>query len=119
MGGRKVQTGLAPVVTLSLKDADADRVARSHGRAITELQGLIAAGARLVENIELPDATDVPVHHGLGRPPRWVGPSPARGTALTGGAVLEQRSASFDRNDVVVLRAVGFGATITLDLLVL
>lgn len=117
MGGRKVQTGLSPVLEPRLvNDAESDRVARSHARAIGELQKLPAVGMRVIAGVELADGVDTPIAHGLGRAPVFVRESSPRNPS-TSGRVEEVRSAGYDRGDVVVLRATGWGATITVDVL--
>ncbi len=89
---------------------------RDHAEAIRELQRSKLVAAKLIKDIELADATDTPIAHGQGRPV-LVFVSPVRG-ASTSGRVTETRSATYDRSKFVVLRATGFGATVTVDLLV-
>ncbi len=109
-----------PLSPRTSSDPEVDRVLRDHTRLLTELSLLPMTFARIVPDVSLPDATNVPVKHGLGREPRWIGPSCARqGTGLTGGQIVEVLDGSIDRRDMVVLRAVGFGATVTADVLFL
>jgi len=115
---RQHAPGLRPPIAPRVADPETDRVLRDHHRLLVELLALVMAGARIVPDVVLADATDTTVAHGLGRPARWVQASCAR-NGTTGGTVLEVRSGTVDRNEFVVLRAVGFGATVTLDLLVL
>ena len=120
MTARKNVPGLRPPISPRLEDPAVDRVMRDHTRLLVELSTLTTASAKVIPNVILVDATDTPVGHGLGRPPRWVQASCARGAAgLTGGQVIEIRSGTADRNEFVVLRAVGFGATVTVDVLVM
>ena len=107
-------------ISPTLPDPTIDRVVREHARVLNEVLDLPAAAMRVIAGVVLPDATDVAVAHRLGRPPRWHAASSARpGTGLTGGAVLEVRAAGVDPATHLVLRAVGFGATITVDVAVL
>lgn len=116
--GRSAQTGQATTAVPALSDPTTDRAVRNLARTVDELQRHRALGLRVIPDVVLPDATDVTIAHRLGRAPIWVGHSCPRGGS-TGGAVLEQRPAGGDRARAVVLRAVGYGATITIDLLVL
>lgn len=97
-----------------------DRARREIAEAVRELQNLPMAAARVVQNIELADATATPVAHGLGRVPVFVGISAVRGPS-TSGRIEEVRSTSGvrDRSKFVTLTANGYGATVTVDLLFL
>lgn len=101
-----------------LEDPDAEAVRRSHHEAIRELQAMPAASLRVISNIALTDGTAINVSHGLGREPIWIGPSCVRGPS-TSGRIEELRNTGADRSSVVVLKASGYGATITVDLAVL
>jgi hypothetical protein len=101
---------------VALPDVRSERVRRAHAEAIEELQGVPLVAAALIKDVSLADATDTPIAHGQGRPV-LVFVSPVRG-ASTSGRVTETRSATYDRSKFVVLRATGFGATVTVDLLV-
>ena len=105
------------LLALTLADRDTDRVRRNHAEAITELQSTPGAGARVLENVELADGVDTPVPHGLPRSPRWVQASAPRGPASAGR--IEEIRGSIDRSRAVTLRATGYGATITVDVLVI
>lgn len=96
-----------------LQDKDAERVRLSHAQAIREID----ARPRLVviKNIPLPDSTRVPVPHRLGRAPSWIGPSAIRGAAAAG--VIGEFRDGVDRTKLVEIAASGYGATITIDLL--
>ena len=100
-----------------LPDPALDAVRQDHAAAIGELQNLPAASMRVIQGVELADGIATPVAHGLGRPAAWVRESCPRGAA-TAGLVEEIRTGTGDRRKVVVLRATGWGATITVDLLV-
>ncbi len=96
--------------------ADAyERVRRSHEARIRELQAVpIVRGVQLLD-IEIPDDTNTPVPHGLGRK-AMVLISPARfSTSATTGRIREVRDPSFDPTRYVVFRANGWGETIYVD----
>lgn len=101
-------------VSIALDDPDAERVRRSVEDAILELQGMPCASTVIVQDVSLPDATEVVVPHRLGRRPRIVLVSPPRSPS-TSGRIEEIRTGSHDRTKVVVLKASGFGATVTVD----
>jgi hypothetical protein len=103
---------------IALDDADAERVRRSHGDAIRELQGMPAASTVIIADVSLANGVDTPVPHRLGRRPRMVIVSPPRGASTT-GRITEVRTGSHDRTQVVVLRADGWGATVAVDLAVM
>jgi hypothetical protein len=94
----------------------AERVRRSHHDAISELQRLPLAGARIIRDVTLADSTWTPIAHGMGRPV-FVFVSPPRG-AVTTGRIAESRDGTVDRAKFVQLAATGWGATVTVDLLV-
>lgn len=101
-----------------LPEPTAERVRQEHAAAILELQRLLAVGLRVVRNVELEDGIETPIAHGLGRAPTWCAPSAPRGPS-TSGRIEEVRSGDYDRAKVVVLKASGYGATVTVDLAVL
>lgn len=96
----------------------AERVRRDHHEAIRELQDSPLASARVIQGVELESGAETPVAHGLGRRPRIVLVSPPRDPSST-GRIEEIRSSDHDRTSVVALKASGWGATITVDLLVM
>lgn len=101
-----------------LEDPALEQMRIQHHEAIAELQGLPASAARVMEGVSLADGIVTPVAHGLGRPARWVGVSPPRGP-VTAGIIEEVRDGSHDRRKVVALKATGWGATITVDVVAL
>jgi hypothetical protein len=101
-----------------LADADAERVRQEHAAAIGELQNLPASALRVVRDVVLADGVETPVSHGLGRPPAWSSVSCPRNPSSS-GRIEEVRSGGHDRAKVVVLKASGWGATITVDLAVM
>lgn len=102
-------------LTLRLPDEDAERVRRNHEQRIA------AQEARpepvFVRDVVLVDKTPTTVSHKLGRIPRWVGISAVRGAATTGSIQDNTLStAGIDRTQSVVLKAIDWSATITVDL---
>lgn len=110
-------TRLISSMPTKLDDPSLERVRRNLDDRISELQTLPLASARVISSISLPDATDVPIVHGLGRKPLCILVSPPRDASTT-GLVTEVRGSSYSRDQFVVLHASGFGATITVDLVV-
>lgn len=108
-----------PPITVRLADADAEKIRRNHDQRISELQALPAAAMTVIRNVSLPTGAAVAVAHGLGRAPLWVSESIVRGST-SAGAVSDLGSVDLngnpiDRSKVVVLFALGFGVTITVD----
>ena len=100
---------------MKLADIDAERNRIETHLAIRQMQQLPSVGLRSIQNIALEDDVATTVPHGLGREPAWVCPSAPRGPAST-GRIEEIRDGAHDRRTVVVLKATGWGATITIDL---
>ena len=96
---------------------DAERVRRSHREAIIELQRAPLSGAVILPGIELADGVETPIAHRLGRAPQFITPSLVRGAVST-GHIDDIRATTYNRDRFLVLKASGWGATITLDLLV-
>lgn len=119
---------LIPPNTPGLEDPTAETIRRIHAQKIVELQQLAVLATTMIADVTLPNATPVTVAHRLGRAPKMVWVSPARGvgTALgtpTVGYVVELRGAlatgaPIDRTKVIVLEAGGFGATVLVDVAV-
>jgi hypothetical protein len=99
---------------IRLKDVDAERVRRDHADAIKEIQALLP---KVIPSVTLEDGVETHVSHGLGRAPRAVWETIVRG-AITAGRIVEDRS-NVDRTKSVKLTANGYGATITVDLVVM
>lgn len=93
------------------------QVLDDHRRVIEATAKSIGAGIRIVADVELPDGVSISVSHGLGRRPLWVKESCVRG-ASTSGRVEEVSAVSNDSTKSIVLKATGWGATITVDVLV-
>lgn len=107
---------MKPLLSITLADPDSDRVRRSHADAIGDLQGSAQSAARIVENVRLADGVATPVAHGLPKAPRWVQASAPRGPISAG--LIEEIRVGTDRSRVVVLRATGYGTTISVDVMV-
>lgn len=105
-------------ISIRLDDVSAEQVRRNHDDRISELQGLPFAQAKLIQNVSLPNATNVPIAHGLGRKPSLILVSPPRDNT-TAGSISETRASNLERDSLVILQANGFGATITVDVVVL
>lgn len=85
-------------------------------RAVIDSLNLIVRDVRrdvVIREVSLPDATDVTVTHGLGYGYEHVSVSPVTGASSSGR--IEIRT-SPNAAKFVVLRATGFGATVTVDL---
>jgi hypothetical protein len=102
-----------------LDDEKAERANRNHRERIDELQSLPATGLRVLAGVELADGVATPIAHKLGRAPAWLGVSLVRGAVSTGRIDDTSREGGNDRAKFAVLTANGWGATITVDLLVL
>ena len=105
-------------LSIRLADQDPDRVIRDLQQKIRELQALPLTSARVIQVVTLADSALTPVRHGLGRIPIWVRESTVRG-ATSSGRIVETRDGTLDRTQFVALTATGWGATITIDLLVM
>lgn len=98
---------------IQIDDEKAERVRRSHEQAILELQSFVFAGSRIVRSVELANGVATRVTHGLGRKPVIVCASVPRGAVAAG--YLNEGT----RDDLaLVITANGYGATITVDLVV-
>lgn len=98
-----------------LADPDAERIRRNQDERIGEIQSVPILQGRLFTDIELEDGVNTPIPHGLGRRAH-VFISPAQfSSAATTGRIREVRSTVFDPTKYVVLRANGWGETITVD----
>lgn len=110
---------LRPPLTPRLADSDAERVRRAHEERIVELQRQPAMELSVIRDIELANGVVTAVPHSLGRPPVWAQASLVRGAPSTSGRIEDIRSTTFSRSQYVVLKATGWGVTITVDLAVL
>lgn len=110
-------------ISIVLGDSNAEAVRKNVDQRIREIQDRPAIGALVVAGVELPNATDVWVSHGLGREPSAVLVSPPYPNIVTVGCVHEVRGSSgaspIDRKQSIVLKADGFGTTVTVDVVVM
>jgi len=105
-------------ISATLGDDTAERVRRSHERAIKELQDRPASSMVVIPNVALVDGVSTVVPHSLGRTPTFVREGTPRGATST-GRIDEIRDGSVDPAKAIVLKATGWGATITVDVQVL
>lgn len=96
--------------------AAAETARRAHEECILEIQRQPGVGARVIAGVELADGVERPIAHKLGRAPVFVRESCPRG-AFSTGRVEEIRSTN-DRAQTIILKATGWGGTITVDVLV-
>ena len=108
---------LRTVITPRLPEPQAEEARRVLVEAVRELQALPASSLTAIANVQLADGALVPVAHKLGRPPLFVACSVPRGPAAAG--YVEEVRDGTDRARVVVLRATGYGATVTVDVVAL
>lgn len=101
-------------IGIRLPDETSERVRRDHDTRIRELQATPAARGKWILDVELPDATDVLVAHGLGVKVAHLVSSP-RSPAATGRIVDRTAAVGEAPDKYVVLQAAGFGATVTVD----
>jgi hypothetical protein len=109
----------SPVIALlavKLADELLERVRRNFADAISEIQRLRITGARVLEGIELDDGVETLVSHTLGRR-AVVFVSPVRGAASAGR--IDELRDGVDASKFIKLMASGYGATVTVDLLVM
>lgn len=98
-----------------LPDELLERVRSNIVGAIAELQRIRIVRAAVLEDVELADGVEMQVSHTLGRR-ALVFVSAVRGATTTGR--IDEIRDEVDRTKFVKLKASGFGATITVDLLV-
>lgn len=98
-----------------LADESAERVRRSHDERIRELQAVRIAQGAPIKDVELEDGVETPIAHGLGRRAMYSHTAP-RGASTVGMITDARDDARFDPDKYVVLKADGYGATVTVDL---
>lgn len=107
---------LKPILPIKLDDTNAERVRVQHEQAITDLQKAPASSLKTVAGVSLANGAATPVPHTLGHAPSWVGISVPRG-ATSAGYIVETITSA--RASVLTLTANGYGATITVDVVLL
>lgn len=110
---------MKPPVALKLDDPKAEQVRVSTTQAVTEMQGRPAMGLKVIPSIQLPNLTAVLVPHGLGRAPLFACASFERGATTAGVIAAFPYDGSYDPTQYLKLIASSYGATITVDVLVL
>lgn len=114
-GGKR----LKPALTDTLKDPAAEKIRRNQDERIDELQGIPLVRGKLIKAVELPDATNVPVHHALGRVATVIPGAPyALGGSVTSGSIRDRSrvlSDQYDPRQYAVLFAEGWGVTMYVD----
>lgn len=107
---------LKPAAVGKLSD---EKVRRNHEERIDELQKVEIVRGRLFRGVELPDQTNVPIHHGLGRIAVVIPGVPyAKSGSVTTGGILRDRTRLYDNADPrnnAVLYAEGWGTTMYVD----
>lgn len=107
-----------PIIT-RVKDEAVDRILRALKAAVTELQGIRLLNGKLIEGVELPDQTNVPIRHGFGRPARaFISVPYAIAGSATSGSIRDRSRLTadeFDRNQYVVLFAEDWNTTMYVD----
>ena len=117
MTARRHLSRQQPPVATTLTDDAAERVRRNHDERIRELQSAPLIHGRLFRGIELPNAQRVDVPHGLGRPAVALVSWPYQ-TFGTSGRISMSHAENPDPRLYVSISAVGWSATITVDVVV-
>lgn len=107
---------MTKILDTKIGDPALDNAIRNVRDAVKEHASSPFLGAVFVKDVTIADGAFVPVSHGLGRTPNIVIVSPPRNPTST-GRVVEVRD-GFDRTKMVKLHASGWGATITVDVLI-
>lgn len=106
-----------PPAVAVVPDPETNRALDDHRRSIEAVTSSPAIGMRVLSDIEFADGIDTPVAHGLGRRPTLVTYSCVRG-AVTAGTIEDVGSSTANPATHVVLRATGYGATVTANVAV-
>lgn len=112
-----------PSLTIKLDDDQAERVHRNIEQRLLEIQASPALSSMTLANVVLADNAETVVPHGLGRIPTVL-VSPPMGAA-SGGVIRDFGSKSpltgviNDRTKSILLRCDGFGAAITVNIVVM
>lgn len=111
-------TRLSQPNTPELDDENSEIMRLELERKIVELQQLPAVALTLLGSFDLADGVKVLIPHGLGRR-AFVWCSPPRGASTTGRVEEVRDNGGPDPTKYVVLKATGWGATISVDVAVL
>lgn len=113
MAGRR----LKPALAISARE-EGERARRNEER-IDELQDVEIVRGKLFQAIELPDSTNIPIHHALGRIATVIPGVPyATSGSVTTGGILRDRTrlvSEYDPRQYAVLYAEGWGTTMYVD----
>lgn len=110
---------IRPTASVSFRheDQSTERQFRNLDERVKEIVSRPAWAGEVILDVELPISAEVIIPHSLGQPVA-VFVSAARG-GIGGGGVIEVRDPSVDRSKYIVLQAIDFKATVTVDLWVL
>ena len=101
------------------EDPKVERAFQDHKATIDKLADRPGVNMAILSDVVLYDGIETPVPHKLGKAPSAVSITAVRGQ-LTAGVVEDVRTltGTYDRAKFVTLKASGYGATITVDVLV-
>ena len=99
------------------EDPKIDRALTDHKATIDKIAEQPGVGLAVLSDVELLDGIETPVPHKLGKAPSAVTVTAVRGALLV-GSVSDVRTGTYDRAQYVTLKASGYGATITVDVVV-
>lgn len=113
---------MIPLLAITIDDRTTpsvlERIRRNIVEVLAEVRKLPFVTAKVAKaDVTLPDGIPVAIAHGLGRK-AYVWTSPPR-NAVSSGRIEEVRDGSHDPAKFVVLKATGWGASITVDVFVL
>lgn len=106
------------LLSTALADPDVDRAIRNLREAVRDLQLAPLASALVIPDVTLEDGAPKVISHGLARRPRAVLVSAVRGSPTAAGRIVEARD-GINRMRSIKLTATGYGASITVDVVVL
>lgn len=111
---RAGKPGPPPTVGPRLDDRKTDAAVKDHAARLDTLANLPAASMKFIPDVELRDGIETPVAHGLGRRAAYVSESCVSGAASSGWIEwVRTPTKPADASKYVVLKASGYGATIT------
>ena len=98
-------------------DPKVERALQDHRATIDKVAAQPGVGMVVLGAVELADGVETPVPHKLGKAPGAVWHSAVRGS-VTAGCIEDVRTGGYDRAKFVTLKASGYGATVTVDVIV-
>ena len=115
---------LTKSLTQRMPDPTSEAWRANADQRIAELQKQPATFLRVISDVSLPNGVVVLVPHQMGRRPLWVGNSIPRGGSTVGviyhyTTTHPSTGAPIDPTQVIAVAAFAYGATITVDLMVL